>query len=77
MQTPHTPAYVWLNLVIGKLDRCENCGKWSIMRAYSIDELRAAEAAEIKAEHAKAATAEKSDDDKLREMLDESRYTDK
>lgn len=72
-----TPRHVFgVNLVIGKLDRCENCGKWSIMRAYPIDELRAAEAAEIKAGHAKAATAEKSEEDKLREMLDESRYTD-
>lgn len=72
-----TPRHLFgVNLVVGKLDRCENCGKWSIMRAYPIDELRAAEAAEIKAGQAKGPAAEKSEEDKLREMLDESRYTD-
>jgi len=71
-----TPRHVFgLNMVVGKLDRCENCGKWSIMRAYPIDVLRAAEAAEIKAEQTKGLATEKSEEEKLREMLDDSRYT--
>lgn len=71
-----TPRHVFgFNLVVGKLDRCENCGKWSIMRAYPIDVLRAAEAAEIKAEQTKGLATEKSEEEKLREMLDDSRYT--
>jgi len=71
-----TPRHVFgLNMVVGKLDRCENCGKWSIMRAYPIDSLRAAEAAEIKAEQGEGLATEKSEEEKLRELLDESRYT--
>lgn len=71
-----TPRHVFgLNLVVGKLDRCENCGKWSIMRAYPIDALRAAEAAEFKIERGEGLAPEKSEEEKLRELLDESRYT--
>ncbi|MHB1481866.1 MAG: hypothetical protein ACYCXH_06045, partial [Bellilinea sp.] len=58
-----------------KLDRCENCGKWSIMRAYPIDVLRAAEAAEFKVEQGEGLVPEKTEEKKLREMLDDSRYT--
>ncbi|MHB8192833.1 MAG: Ig-like domain-containing protein [Bellilinea sp.] len=71
-----TPRHVFgFNLVVGKLDRCENCGKWSIMRAYPIDVLRAAEAAEFKVEQGDGLAPEKSEEEKLREMLDDSRYT--
>ena len=64
-----------INLVVGKLDRCENCGKWSIMRGYPLDVLRAAEAAERAAEQSTSPVSEKSEEDKLRDMLDDSRYT--
>lgn len=64
-----------LNLVAGRLSRCENCGKWSIMRRRPIAELRAAEAAEIKEELTQGLAPEKSAEDKLRDLLDESRYT--
>lgn len=71
-----TPRHMYgLNIVVGKLDRCENCGKWSIMRAYPLDVLRAAEAAERKAEQASVPASEKSEEEKLRDLLDDSRFT--
>lgn len=63
------------NVGFGKLDRCENCGKWSVMRRYSMDQLRAAEAAEAEAEKASGPVVEKSEEEKLRDLLDDSRYT--
>ncbi len=70
-----TPRHVWgLNMVAGKLDRCENCGKWSIMRAAPIDVLRAAEQTELEQEKS-APVAEKSEEEKLKELLDKSKYT--
>lgn len=70
-----TPRHMWgLNLLVGKLDRCENCGKWSIMRAAPLDVLRAAERAELEAEKRAAPALEKSEEEKLKELLDKSRY---
>jgi hypothetical protein len=63
-----------INLLGGKLDRCENCGKWSMMRRYPLDQLRAAEQAELASEKATVGQAEKSEEEKLREMLDKSKY---
>jgi hypothetical protein len=73
-----TPRHTFgLNLFFGKLDRCENCGKWSLLRAVPIEVLRAAEKAELDEVKASAeAIPEKSEEDKLREMLDRSKYTD-
>jgi hypothetical protein len=68
--------HVWgLNLGLGKLDRCDHCGRWSLTRALPLSELRAAEAAEKRrAGHAPA--AEESPEARLRRQLDESRFTD-
>ena len=39
------PRHFWgLNLGVGKLDRCESCGKWSVVTRASADQLAAAEA---------------------------------
>ena len=69
-----------LSLKIGfgvKFARCEFCGKWSLVRRLSPDELRAAEAAELaEAQPAQAAPGQ-SDTQKLENMLDQSRFTDK
>lgn len=71
-----TPRHMWgLNMVVGKLDRCENCGKWSIMRAQPIEVLRAAERAEIEAEKADTPKPAQTEEERLRELLDRSRYT--
>ncbi len=71
-----TPIHpLGLNLLIGKFSRCDNCSKWSIMRRVPIDILRAAEIAEVKADQAGAASIEKTEEEKLRDLLDNSRYT--
>ena len=63
------PRHWWgLNAGLGKFDRCDNCGRWSIVRAEPFDKLRAAEAAEI--EHA-AVAPELSPEEKLRRQLEE------
>jgi hypothetical protein len=76
------PIHIWgINLGLGKLDRCDNCGKWSIVRRASPDMLAAAEQAELAA----ARTAEsgplgngapETEEERLRKLLDQSRYTD-
>ena len=69
-----------LSLKIGfgvKFARCEFCGKWSVVRRLSLDELRAAEAAELAAAQPEQAVHTKTDGEKLDNLLDESRFTDK
>ncbi len=61
------------NLVTGKLERCPFCGKWSIVRAVSMDELRAAETAELESNPQTGQTS--SQEDFLRD-LDDSRFMD-
>jgi hypothetical protein len=67
-----------LSLLIGRLDRCENCGKWALVHRYPIDVLRAAELAEIDALHNEGSAipgaAEVDDEARLRKKLDESKY---
>jgi hypothetical protein len=62
-----------LNAGLGKLDRCPHCGKWSIVRAQPLEQLRAAEAAELKDAQG-APVPELSPEEKLRRQLDDSRY---
>ncbi len=71
------PLHIWgLNMLTGKLDRCDFCGKWSIQRHHSIEELRAAETAElVDAKQNGEKVVEKSEEEKLKEMLDESRFS--
>jgi len=76
----HRPfsRHIWgLNAGLGKFDRCDHCGKWSLTRALPLDQLRAAEAAELKSARGGAGTvAELSPEERLRKQLDDSRYTD-
>ncbi len=70
-----TPIHGWgINLAVGKWDRCENCGKFSLMRRQPLEALRAAEAAERQAEQTNRSPI-KSEEEKLRELLDQSKYT--
>lgn len=59
-----------------RYDRCPYCGKWSVLRRKSIDELRAAEQAELVQAQAEAPAPEESAEEKLRKELDRSRYQD-
>ncbi len=70
-----TPRHIWgINIAIGKFDRCENCGKWSVMRAAPYEILRAAEIAEKSNESDQPDFNHKTDEEKLRELIDKSKY---
>jgi hypothetical protein len=75
----HRPfVFHWwsLKLVGYKYDRCEFCGKSGMMRMMSHSALRAAEQAELTSMNAAPAITQKTEEDKLKDMLDQSRYTD-
>lgn len=62
-----------LNLVVGKLDRCPYCGQWSLMRRASLQELHAAEAAELEAMPGDPDLTGSLEED-YRRQVDDSRY---
>ncbi len=68
-----------INLIGGVFDRCDYCGKWAFVRARSRAELDAAVHAEIAAAHASEsslpAVEAQSEEERLRKMLDESKYS--
>jgi hypothetical protein len=64
------------NLVAGKLERCPFCGRWSVVRARSLDELRVAEAAELETDQDALQPLALSEDERLRRDLEASRYHD-
>ncbi len=61
-----------LRLVIARLERCPHCGKWSLVRWTPLDQLRAAERAEVQSAQAQAPEA--SAEEKLKKDLDDSKY---
>jgi len=66
-----------MNAGLSKFDRCDHCGRWSLVRTLLLAELRAAEAAELKsAGEGKGTVPELSPEERLRRQLDDSRYTD-
>jgi hypothetical protein len=65
-----------MNLVTGKLERCPFCGKWSIVSARSLAELRAAEEAELQTAQGVGGETAEDEGEHLRKELDESRYQD-
>ena len=71
---PFALHFVKLNLLIGALDRCPHCGKFSIVRHASMAELRAAEAAEL--EGSEPLVNGLSEEEKLRKELESSKYQD-
>jgi len=69
--------HMWgLNLMVGKLDRCPYCGKWSLMVRQSPNALRQAEQAELEAAGETGQFQAPSEEERLRKELDESRYQD-
>ncbi len=72
------PLHWWgINAGVGKYDRCDLCGKWSIFRRVPRQELEAAEAAELAQAQSKPEPSSKSEDEKMRDLLEDSRYTDR
>ena len=64
------------NLVGAKLDRCDHCGRWSLVRALPPDVLARAEAAELAQEPAGQTSAQPdiSEAEARRRALEESRF---
>jgi hypothetical protein len=70
------PLHWWApHLLASKFDRCEFCGHVGLFTPASREVLAAAERAELAAAQPEQPVVEKSEDEKLREMIDESRYT--
>lgn len=63
-----------INLLVGRLDRCENCGKWVMTTHTTPVALRAAEEAELEALEADQKAVPTKDS--FKEDLDDSRYFD-
>jgi hypothetical protein len=63
-----------INLISGVYDRCDYCGRWGFLRAASASELASAEAAEAAGAQPDEPVREKSEEEKLKELLDNSRY---
>ncbi len=75
---PFRLSLMELKLFTGiKFARCEFCGKWSVVRRLSLDELRKAEAAELAEAQSAEPIHEKSADEKLNALVEDSRFTDK
>jgi hypothetical protein len=70
---PFSRHFLSLNVLVGKLERCPFCGKWSILAAQPLSILRAAEAAELEEAVGEAVPPE-SEEERLRKELDQSRY---
>jgi hypothetical protein len=69
--------HIWgFNLFAGKLDRCPHCGRWSLVRRVSPEELKAAEAAELEMAGDGEGAPSVSPEEALRKELDDSRYLD-
>jgi Zn ribbon nucleic-acid-binding protein len=69
------PIHLWgLNTVSGKFDRCDHCGQWSRARRASPEALTAAEAAEA-APSSAPSPASITAEERLRQQLDDTRYT--
>jgi len=69
---PFARHFFSLNLLVGKLERCPYCGKWSVVAAASLEALAAAQAAEVEA--SRPAVPGPSPDEELRRQIEESRY---
>lgn len=74
-QRPFSRNFLSPNMVFGKLERCPFCGKWSIVRARSLQELSAAEQAEIQ-DAQSVIMPDIDDEERLRQELEKSRFND-
>ena len=71
-QRPFALQLFSMHLGLSKLARCPYCGKWSAVRIQPLVKLREAEKAEL--EWGRAEVQEKTEAEKLREELDDSKY---
>lgn len=70
-------AFHWfsINLIGAKIDRCDFCGRFNYVKSRGLEELRAAEREELRQAQPETPIAEKSEEERLKEMLDQSKYT--
>jgi hypothetical protein len=71
-QRPFGFQLLGINMLVGRLMPCPNCGKWSLMKRASISDLQAAELAEL--DKGKNQFFKNSEEEKRRKELDDSRY---
>jgi hypothetical protein len=71
---PFSMTLLGMNLVVGKLERCPHCGKYSLMRRASPQMLHQAELAELEMAVEEPAQTESSEQERLRKELENSRY---
>lgn len=75
-QRPFARSLLGANLVVGRLERCPNCGKWSLVHGASPQALRAAELAELEQTGEVVVATTLSEEERLRKELDDSRFQD-
>jgi hypothetical protein len=73
---PFPLSLLGFNLGFAKLTPCPHCGKWVRVRPRPIDELRAAEEAELARAEGRPSVAEMSEEEAQRKALEDSRYQD-
>ncbi|MCJ7707434.1 MAG: Ig-like domain-containing protein [Anaerolineales bacterium] len=61
------------NMLVGRLERCPHCGKWSMVRRATPQELEAAEN-RLAEEEGRGALVVDDEKERLRRMIDESRF---
>ena len=69
---PYSRSVMAPNLLVGKLERCPHCGKWAIISRAADAALQAAE--ERFASESQADIEAPSEDEKMRQMLEDSRF---
>lgn len=71
------PLQLWgLNLLVGRLEHCPHCGKFSLVHRASPDMLRQAELAELDSSGESDAGPAVSEEERLQKELDNSRFQD-
>ena len=69
---PYSRSVLAPNMVVGKLQRCPHCGKWAIVPRASQTNLESAEARWAK--EGTSSVEAPSEEDKIRQRIDDSRY---
>jgi len=73
-QRPFAIHIYGVNLGLGKFDRCPYCGKWSVVRRTSLQNLRAAEEAELARAQETDQIPGMSEEEKLKKQLEDSKF---
>jgi hypothetical protein len=73
---PFSIHFLSIRLGFSRLDWCPHCNKWSVVRRYSLQELRAAEKQELAASGGVPENFGLSEEERLRKSLEESKYQD-